>query len=189
LISTLIVVWSLPFMQAAFTVSLDSPAQGAALQGLVSIEGNTDVDDFVRYRVEFSALLDSTGTWFVIRESAEPVRNGVLAEWDTTGLSDATYSIRLIVELDDAEPEIREVHSLRVRNYTPIETDTPAPTATLDPGQTATPSATPLPPTATSLPSNPASVGVGSWVRAIRWGIIFAFVSLVLLGLYSRNRR
>ncbi len=66
------------------------------------------------------------------------------------------------------------VPGLRVRNYTPIETDTPTPlppSATSGPGTAAAaqpypehdphPSATPLPPTPTPLPTNPAIISPG----------------------------
>jgi hypothetical protein len=170
-------------------IKVYSPVPGQAVQGLVEIVGNTAVDGLVGYELAFSFEEDSTQTWFVIRTSQEAIEDGTLGEWDTTSLTDGTYTLRLTVDIQGDEPTVILVDGLRVRNYTPVETDTPAPTATEIIGATATFTDTPLPPTPTSLPSNPAEVTEGQVNRALITGGILGMVLLVILGLYITARR
>ncbi len=145
-------------------LAIHSLISGQALQGNVSITGNSAVEGFRSARLDFSYADNPTGTWFVIQLSDEPVANGTLAQWNTTTITDGTYTLRLTVTLEDGSQTSVSIYGLRVRNYTPIETPTPTPitpTATLVPGGfpipavTLTPSATLIPPTSTPLPPNP----------------------------------
>ena len=132
--------------QASFDVLIESPVAGQAVQGQVEIIGNTDTFDFLAYELSFTSQDDATNTWFQIKRSTEPVRYDTLGLWDTGNLIDGNYSLRLVVELSDQEPVTVFVRDLRVRNYSPVETNTPAPTAEEVAGATPTASATPPPP-------------------------------------------
>ncbi len=180
-----------PGMAQTFQASITSPAAGDAVQGVVAVIGNTDIDGFRSFELSFALAGQEAQTWFVIARGNRPVDNDVLGEWDTTTLTDGTYSLRLIVERADAEPEIVLVESIRIRNYTPVETNTPAPTATIDPGEPPTPTVTPLPPTPTALASNPAELSPDAIDSFAKFGAIGAVALLGILGLYtaSRNRR
>ena len=133
-------------------VVIVSPQSGEALQGVVSIMGRSVVSGFRSTEVLFGYANDPSQTWFFISESNIPVEAGLLAEWDTSTLTDGDYTLRLVVNRTDGSRVVVIVPNLRIRNYSPVETDTPTPFFT------PTPSATPLPgsgpnPTATTLPS------------------------------------
>lgn len=56
-----------------------------------------DLDgNFRRYALDYRAL--SSGTWTPIAFGATPVSNGTLGTWNTTGLADGHYLLRLTVE-------------------------------------------------------------------------------------------
>src|SRR4030067_1195575 len=172
---------------------------GPALQGIVSIEGNIAVDGFQSADLSFTYSSDPRDTWFLIREFTEPASNETLAEWDTTTLTDGEYILRLTVTLaDKSQPSITVVQ-VRVRNYTPIETDTPAPTATSVPGNTPAPSTiptltdTPVPLTATPVsaaePTNPAELTSQEISSSLGKGALAVLTAFVMLGLYQAIRK
>lgn len=179
----------LAFQQAEYEIKLISPGNGDAVQGLVEIFGTTKTDDFIDYELSFSLMNDGEKTWFPINYSQESVDEDTLAEWNTSTLTDGSYAIRLIVNLVDQAPIIIIIEEIRVRNYTPIETPTPSPTGTSIPGELPTATASPIPPTATSLPANPAEVVPADINRALSWGISITFGLLLTLGLYSFIKR
>ena len=175
--------------QFGFEVRLDSPRPGDAVQGVVPIIGNTDVRGFVSYEITFALSMDEPQAWFDIIRSNQAVEDDVLGEWDTNTLTDGLYSLRLIVQFEDEDPVTLLVEGLRVRNYTPIETNTPAPTLTPVPGQTSTPTASPPPPTPTDLPDNPSELASGEIRNAFLGGAIGAVGLLGLLWLYTSARK
>jgi hypothetical protein len=81
-----------------------------------------------------------------------------------------------------------EVSSLRVRNYTPVETSTPP--ARLEEKEQPTPSPTPLQDfqvtavQATTLPTNPAELTPANLERSAVQGIGVVFAGFVIAGLY-----
>ncbi len=175
--------------QFGTVVNIVSPLPGEAVQGRVQVLGNTVVNGFLGYELAFAFRDDPTGTWFVIAQSTLPVEDGPLGEWDTTTLTDGFYTLRLTVQVNGAEPIIFIVPDLRVRNYSPIETNTPAPTVTLVPGVAPTATITPLPPTATPLPGNLAEITQGNLRAALVSGAVGGTLLLALLALYAYSRR
>ena len=174
-------------------VTILSPMPGQALQGLVPINGFTALDGFQKAELEFAYTHDQTHTWFVLNESDKPVAGGLLAQWDTTTLTDETYDLRLTVLLNDGRREGMTVTGLRVRNYTPIETDTPtpvAPTSTPVPGDTPvptitpTPTVTPIPPTFTPFPPNPAQLSTQDIATNLGKGALAVVGMFALMGIY-----
>ncbi len=152
-------------------VVINAPLPGQALQGDIIITGNTAIEGYVSSDISFGYTGDVTDTWFSIHYSTVPVNNDLLTHWDTTTITDGDYTLRLVIDTANGEQITLIVPGLRVRNYTPIETDTPTPlppSATPGPGtpvppsatpsMTPIPSATPLPPTPTPLPTNPAII-------------------------------
>lgn len=178
-------------MQANFDVVIQSPVPGQAVQGVVEIRGNNDTFGFQSYQLAFSFDDDPTQTWFIIAEGDEPVQYDTLGQWDTTSLTDGAYTLRMSVEVENGEPVIVLVEGLRVRNYTPIETDTPGPTALPAAGETISPTsaATEAVPTPTDLAPNPAEFGQKQIRNALIIGLVLGAVIMAGLGLYSRLRR
>lgn len=175
-------------------ISIQSPKPGQALQGRQEIIGSFQVPDFGTAELLFAYADDPTNTWFLLQEYTQPITSTILAEWDTTLITDGTYTLRLVVARADGTQIEEKVSGLRVRNYTPIETDTPTPitqTAAPESLKTATPipTSTPKPPTATPLPPNPAEVTPGKLGQAIAKGALGVFALFALLALYGMIRR
>ena len=177
-------------------VYLVAPLPGVALQGNVSINGRTRIPGFRRAELSFTYQDDPRVTWFLIAELDEPSDEGQLANWDTTTLTDGNYQLRLMVYRDgNRRPLETIVAGLRVRNYTPLETNTPAPTPTAQPGNTPEPtptptsSATPVPLTPTPLPTNAAMITAGELTASTAKGALVVLLAFASLGLYAGLRR
>ena len=181
-------------------VSIDAPASGAAIQGIVTIEGSTRADGFQSWELTFGYASDSTGTWFLITESDERIEQGELAQWDTTTLTDGTYNLRLTVFLEGGRREHVVINDIRVRNYAPIETITPTPTLTSTPFTetprpsltatiTLTPTETPIPPTFTPRPTNPVEITQTGLNYSLIRGVAGAFAAFMVVGLYLSVKR
>jgi hypothetical protein len=169
-------------------VKVSLPQPGEALQGVVSISGTTDVPGFRSAQVDFAYRSNPTGTWFLIQQSSAPVKEGALAAWDTTTITDGEYRLRVQVFLQDGTVMESVVNSLRVRNYTIIETSTPEAQPA---GQaTAMPTATPRPDfqvqtlEATPLPTNPAQVTIQDLQASALRGVLAVFCALLVGALY-----
>ena len=172
------------------TVSILYPVTGQALQGSIAISGNTMVDSFSSAELLFGYDANPTNTWFLIQSYDRPISGGTIALWDTTTITDGTYQLRLVVWLTDSSQLEQKVPGLRVRNYSPIETNTPTPvtpTATLPPGETPipTPTMTIVPPTVTPLPTNPAEITSQKASESLLKGALAIFGLFTLVGVYQ----
>jgi hypothetical protein len=158
----LLALWALPLplagsdAQAPGFAEVTRPVSGEAVGGVVTIEGTANHPSFDHFDLTFTYEADTTGTWFpIVDEHRSRVVEGRLAVWDTTGITDGEYMLRLRVWPAEGEPLVAIVHGLRVRNYTSIETPTPGP-ALAAPALTPTeapPTSTPPPPAI--LPATP----------------------------------
>ena len=173
-----------------YPINITSPNSGQALQGIIAIQGNSAIKNYSSSEIEFAYTNNPTNTWFLINSAKEAVKNNLLAEWDTTTITDGTYTIRLRVISTDGQEYQVSISDLRVRNYTPIETDTPAPvngavitTSTIPPSQT------PISPTPTILPTNPAQFSPSEIGYSLGRGAMAALVFFTVLGLYLGLRR
>ncbi len=179
-------------------IAIYSPTPGQALQGTVLIQGNITPDGFQTAELSFSYKSDPRGTWFLIRQFTTPPLDEILAEWDTTTLTDGDYILRLMAIYSEENQPSETLVEVRVRNYTLIETDTPAPTNTLVPGKTPSPSAiptltdTPIPLTPTqiivSIPTNPAELTSKEISNSMIKGILTVLAAFILLGLVQAIR-
>jgi hypothetical protein len=179
------------FQQAPQQVVIDSPKPGEALQGKVTISGTVPTEGFESYDVSFSYQHDTTNTWFLIDQGKEAVTAGALASWDTTTISDGTYRIRVTAFLKDGKAVQTMVTGLRVRNYTTIETATPAPVNASGTEIVSTPLPAdykPLFQTATPLPGNAAEVTKQDLTKSLMGGGLVALGLFVILGLYLAVR-
>ncbi len=174
-----------------------SPGPGEALQGIVSITGTTALAGFVSAEVSFAYSDEKQEGWFLIQASCKAVTDSVIATWDTTTITDGVYDLQLVVTLADGRQQQLEVAGVRVRNYTPIETDTPVPAVTVNLTQSPLPSTLPLTPTRppvvtagtlkgtlTPLPTNPAQVAGGDIVGSLVKGGLAAAGLFLVGGLY-----
>jgi len=169
-----------------------APLEGEAIQGSITIMGTTAIEGFEAWALSFSYLNDSTGTWFLIDEGTNLVENDVIAQWNTTTITDGSYNLRLVIDLDNGQAREYIVTNLRVRNYTPIETSTPTLRPTKDPASasaTPTPTTTPIPPTPTPLGTNPVEISDADFTNALTRGGITALVLFLIVGLYVSIRR
>ena len=73
--------------------------------------------------------------WFNIKTSDKNPPDGLLGVWDTSSISDGNYRLRLTVYYKDSTKAEYFADEIRVRNYSPIETDTPAPGVLTSPTQ------------------------------------------------------
>jgi membrane peptidoglycan carboxypeptidase len=81
-------------------VHITSPGMFADGRGRIEILGSAAGEHFISYRLEYGQGLYPQA-WFQIgTDSTKPLTEGVLGEWDTTGL-DGLYALRLMVVLTD----------------------------------------------------------------------------------------
>jgi membrane peptidoglycan carboxypeptidase len=76
-------------------VNIASPALFSEVNSIVQVTGTAAGADFVSYRVLIGQGLNPQ-EWIQVGEGDEPVTNGLLAEWDTNGLS-GLYAVQLQV--------------------------------------------------------------------------------------------
>lgn len=169
---------------------LVSPFPGSALQGSVTVSGFTDLPDFQSAEVSFSYTGSQPESWFLIQQLLAPVKEGPLTVWDTTTIADGNYRLRLQVFLTTGKMVETSISSLRVRNYSAVETNTPtslnAQAATRPPlpptsiPLTSTPRSTPTP-----LRPNPAQVQPSNLVDSLGLGVGITVLLFILLALYQ----
>ncbi len=78
------------------TAEIDSPITCGTVEGLVTITGTADDANLAKWVLQYSDA--DTGIWQEINSGTSPVVDGVLGNWDTTGLPKCAYALRLIVE-------------------------------------------------------------------------------------------
>ncbi len=181
--------WIAQPVKAADVFGISQPVGGAALQGQIAIQGTSNMADFAAYEVSFSYSRDIGKAWFPIRNDTVPVSGGLLANWDTTTITDGTYDLHLVVTLQDGTQKGMDVKGLRVRNYSPVETTTPTitptyftavPTITLTP----TPAPTRVRLQASRLPTNPAAINTNEVDTSLLRGVGAVFILFSAIGVY-----
>jgi hypothetical protein len=171
-----------------------APAGGQALQGSVPIEVHIPPVGFASAELSFAYQSGEPRTWFLIAELEQITADPVLAQWDTTTITDGDYTLRLVVTRVDGSRTSEMVTGLRVRNYSPVETITPTPvtpTATPEPGDTPVPTETPTPTitaipfTPTPLSPNPAQIDRMDILVNMGKGALAVLAFLSVAGLYQ----
>ena len=133
-----------PLPQDCGGVTVISPASGDAVRGRISITGSAFIPQFQFYKVEMAAGASPPDSAF--RNLAgdvhrNAVQSGVLDSWDTTGVPDGTYSLRLtVVDQRGNFPCPPMTVRIVVSNRAPANTPTPEITDTPTPGATGSPS-------------------------------------------------
>lgn len=172
-----------------------NPVNGQVLQGSIPIQVQGGIENIISFELTFGYTNDPTGTWFLISQGTQFTSEQPLARWDTTLLTDGYYNLRLFVFLSNDQQIEIQADGLRVRNYTPIETNTPTPiTPTSTPEQgdlpvnTLTPTTT-ITLTPTQLPTNPAELTQGQITHSLGHGALAACVIFILVGGFFGLRR
>ena len=176
-----------PFAQAPGFAEITRPVSGDAVRGVVTLEGTANHPALDRFDIAFAYDANPTETWFsIVDGDRSRVVEGRLAVWDTTGIADGEYSLRLRVWPAEGEPLVTIVRGVRVRNYTSVETATPGPSL-------AVPVPIPTQPPATLTPTPPVAVlsspEPGSQVGgALQAGGILMLIVLAAAGAYAAWR-
>ena len=80
------------------TARIRTPLNSSSASGTLDIKGTAySVDDFKQYRV-FVGQGASPSSWTLLRTSSLPVSYGLLTQWDSFGLPEGEYSIKLEAE-------------------------------------------------------------------------------------------
>ncbi|MCB2180000.1 hypothetical protein KQH54_02640 [bacterium] len=171
------------------------PGNGNAVQGLVQIIGSANISGFQSYRLEFASSTATAPAWFLITQQSTPVNNDILGEWDTSILTDGDYTLKLTVNNGTDQPVTFLIEDIRIRNYSPIETDTPAPTSqeliatpSTAPTDTPTPTTTQLAAPTEASP-NSISISGDNIKRAILVGGILGLFGTLFVILYAGYRQ
>jgi hypothetical protein len=171
-------------------VVIYAPLPGQAVQGQIPVDIGVAAPGYARVELQFTYFDSDTNTWFLIAETDQIPFDGVIAHWDTTSITDGEYDLRLVAFKSDGESTTYIVPGLRVRNYSPIETNTPTPilpTMTLLPGQftpQASETATPPAPTITPFPTNPAIFTESQLAEGVTLGGTIVLAAFAVFGVY-----
>jgi len=164
---------------------VDVPYEGATVQGLVGIAGSTNSEGFITSEVFFG--YSPVGEWFSIGRQTEPISNQVIANWDTTVITDGVYRIKVVVNKSDGSQVETVVNNIRVSNYTSTEgdagvinNDKPIALPDYEVDSKAT---------ATTFPPNPASVSQADLINSVYKGVVWVAVIFLITGVYLGLRR
>ncbi|MBC8249885.1 MAG: hypothetical protein H8E90_09425 [Anaerolineales bacterium] len=127
---------------------ITSPSDRDVVRGRVVIKGTATNSNFWKYEIHYAPEPNPTDQWRLVGDvQYVQVTDGRLETWDTSLVSDGTYSLRLRVVRGDGNYDEYYVRQISVVNAQPTET----PTATPTPAATRTP----LPPTPTVIIEQP----------------------------------
>lgn len=79
---------------------LAAPASGAVITGNVDVRGSAATFQFLRYDLHISATGAEQWTW--LQSGEVPMTDGILANWETAGLPNGRYDLRLRVVRQDS---------------------------------------------------------------------------------------
>ncbi|MBI3760243.1 MAG: hypothetical protein HY260_00035 [Chloroflexi bacterium] len=193
------------------SAALTAPAEGQTVFGVVAISGSAASPQFQRYELEFGYEPNPTDTWFPIQEPVlTPQPGGVLGQWNTAGIADGVYLIRLRLYRQDGSFAEAFIHNVLLKNGSPTPAASPGPTSgpgkTPEAAVTATGVLVELPPSSTPRPTaTPRGAGSDSgssagsdipgpafslptFGRAFVTGIGWTLAAFVVMGLYSMLR-
>ncbi|MFQ5812051.1 MAG: hypothetical protein ACE5I2_02485 [Anaerolineae bacterium] len=126
---------------------ITSPRDRDVVRGLLVIKGTATNPSFWKYEIHYAPEPNPTDQWTVLGVHEVQVTDGRLETWDTSSVSDGTYSLRLRVVRKDGNYDEYYVRQISVANAQPTETPTATPTPAATP--------TPLPPTPTVIIEQP----------------------------------
>ncbi len=119
------------------------PKEGETTWGPVNIVGSAHVPYAVGYRVLYGKTHAPQAFALIAQVIGGDVQHGQLARWETRGLDDGPYTLRLEVTDQTGYTYTRDVHIWLKCNNPACYPPTPTPTSTWTPTPTPTPTATP----------------------------------------------
>jgi hypothetical protein len=175
-------------------IYISEPAEGSTVTGIVEIKGKTDILGFAHQEIEFSYQNNPTDMWFLLSKSDQGVRDGSLAIWDTTTISDGDYTIRLRVFFSDGSWRDTFLKGINVRNYTATQTLAPTITQKIEPTslplKTITPTSLPSPEaTPSPFPANAAEIPTSQIGSSMMRGAAVTVILFLIFGLLVRSRK
>jgi hypothetical protein len=99
-------------------VNITSPAMYTYVRGKVMLQGTAAGEGFRFYQLQAGQGLNPSDWLQASPDGSQPVQNGVLGTWDTTGL-DGLYALRLVVVRQDQSVETSIVQ-VTVDNRAPL---------------------------------------------------------------------
>jgi hypothetical protein len=78
--------------------AISSPNSGTSVRGEVAIAGSAQASSFVRYSLDFGSGVTPTSWSPIGPPKTQQVNNSTLGVWDTRGLADGVYTLRLTVQ-------------------------------------------------------------------------------------------
>ncbi len=106
------------YQTASQEATFSSPPALSAVSGKVELRGTAGGDGFASFRIKAGQGLNPNSWLTVGSEQAQPVKDGLLAVWDTRGLADGLYALQLRV-LDHQQGAQTAVIALTVDNTPP----------------------------------------------------------------------
>ena len=186
------------FIQDA-PVSISSPQPGDELRGQVEITGSMTVPNFASAELAFNyAASTSADNWFAIQTFPQPVPGPALAVWDTASITDGNYTLRLRVFLEDGSFQDSIVSDLKISNDVPIPAEVIQTETSLPQFSAAAPlpvliespaAAVVIYPSATPLPTTPATVTTASIYSTFGRGALVVLAFFLFFFLLLRLRR
>lgn len=172
--------------QAPGYAEILEPKGGEAIQGVYTVKGSASHPSFEAYQLSFAYADDPTETWFLLGDRQEnQVVDAGLGLWDTTGITDGEYRLRLEVFLENNNVIVAIVEGVRVRNRIPVETSTLAPIEVQITSTNIPPTGTPRPTPFPKVVSN----GASQIQQAFLIGVVLGLIFLIGLSLYLFIRR
>ncbi len=138
---------------ASSVVAIGDPPEGGTVDGVVAIIGTAQMPDFEHYDVQFGVSWSPEAWGWISGPHLAPVNNGLLTTWDTSGLEEGEYTVRLMVYAHSGGATEARVRVRVSHGVTPTPTDTPGPTETPTPTLTETPLIVPTLPPSTDTPT------------------------------------
>ena len=108
------------------------PANGSTIAGMINITGTANS----AWALYFSYVENTVETWFPLAQSSDPVLDETLSTWNTSGVTDGVYLLRLSVFAAEGKQDF--VVKVRISNNSPIMTATLPVTMTITPTITTT---------------------------------------------------
>jgi hypothetical protein len=172
------------FAQAPGYADISHPSDGETVHDLVTVYGSAFHPSFEYYDLSFAYPGDPTNTWFQIGDRVEtPVREGELGIWDTSGISEGIYQLRLQVVLTNGTVIEALVTNLQVSSEQVIQLSTPIPRAT-GPEDTLSSITETITPTPRPTPILVTTVDGSDRARSVfQRGFLIGGIGLALVGL------
>lgn len=116
------------------------PLDGEVVWGTIAVIGTANTPAFASYELQYGVSHDP-GAFSppIVGPVGAPVINGVLGQWDVTGLHDGPHTLRLVVR-----DSVGNGFERRIRVFVVRPTATPPPSPTWTPPPTNTPTSAPV---------------------------------------------